>query len=155
MTATTSPQPQASIAFDIPVPKKDGGSSPRIQMKLEARANSPRKEVTLADVKEKLDSANQKKKNLAGQHVAKAISHNASVKKVAEESVKREVEELEKREKQIALKQSKAEANRDEAQQSFAQRLSAMARARMQRSAKVKEGEYSSEPISYRSGHIA
>jgi len=140
--STSSPQPQStasSVAFDIPIKKKEG-SSPTVQKRLVAQANSPRREFSLADVNKKLDEASKRKDAINAVKV-KTASHNADAKKVFEESVKSDEARNEELERHIRSKLGNAEAKRDGLKNTWVKRLSTAAKSKVQRAAKVKEDE--------------
>eukprot|EP00579_Thalassiosira_antarctica_P014290 CAMPEP_0201936416 /NCGR_PEP_ID=MMETSP0903-20130614/37451_1 /ASSEMBLY_ACC=CAM_ASM_000552 /TAXON_ID=420261 /ORGANISM="Thalassiosira antarctica, Strain CCMP982" /LENGTH=598 /DNA_ID=CAMNT_0048477103 /DNA_START=27 /DNA_END=1823 /DNA_ORIENTATION=+ len=139
MTASVPQSITPSVAFEIPIEKKEHNGTSPLQKRLVAQANSPRRDANLADLNKKLSEASKRKEAIAVK--TKTVSHNAEVKKVYEESIKREANGIEELEKHISSKLSKAEAKRQGQTTSWARRLSTTAKAKVRRAAKVKEDE--------------
>ena len=80
--ASESVVPKNSVAFDIPLEKKnDNNSSPNHIQKRLAQAVTPTKETTLKSIENKLSEANKRKANGT---TAKTASHNEKVQNVRE-----------------------------------------------------------------------
>jgi len=97
---TTKPLPQSilpSVAFDIPVEKKENKDSSPIQKRLENTTHS-KKSFSIQDILKKLTDARKRRENVASANKAKTSAHNAGVKNIVESFAKRNADsELETR----------------------------------------------------------
>lgn len=104
------------------------------QKRLAAQANSPRKEVSLADLNKKLSEASERKEAIAISANARTASHNAEVRRIREESIKLKAKAHQIQAQRIDSKLSNAEANRDGIKNTWARRISAAAKAKVRKS---------------------
>jgi hypothetical protein len=81
MSAVELPQSiPPSIAFEIPLEKKETKDSPPVQKRLEEAATTPRKSFSLHDIMRKLTDAGKRKEKVSSATKSKLKSHHAAVK---------------------------------------------------------------------------
>jgi hypothetical protein len=69
-----------SIAFEVPLEKKETKDSPPVQKRLEEAAATPRKSFSIQDIVRKLSEAGKRKDNASSATKSKLKSHNDAVK---------------------------------------------------------------------------
>lgn len=136
MAALVPQAVEQSVAFEIPLPKKDLSDSPPVQKRLAEYANSPRKQPSLNDISKKLTEASKRRDDIMNDTKSKTSSHNAEVKKIHKKSIKRNDEVLESREKKLNSKLGAAGVKREEDRLSWVRKLSQTTRNKLNRGKK-------------------
>lgn len=130
-----------SVAFEIPIEKKEISCPPTVQIRLAGQLDSPRKETSLDDINKKLSDANKRKQESLDFDVSKVATHNAKVYSIFEKAKEQENEKARSLEERITSKLSDAESRKDSMKTSWIERLSQTTIDKLQRGSKVKADE--------------
>eukprot|EP00804_Cyclotella_cryptica_P024115 CCRYP_007334-RA/>CCRYP_007334-RA protein AED:0.01 eAED:0.01 QI:2498/1/1/1/1/1/3/821/466 len=135
--AMPAQRPQAiapSVAFEIPLERKDVKDSPPVQKRL---ISSPRKSFSLQDLVKKLTDASKRREHVISGTKSKTSAHNAVVRRVVESSATRDFETLTALENRITSKLDSADARREGKTANLVHKLSETNKDKLERGNKA------------------